>query len=68
MIEEGAYHEKNELFQTFIAHQDLERAVQMKAYMRNQFEFLGIPAGPRRKLSAPFFKEARKEKRLIGSF
>lgn len=40
----------------------------MKAYMRNQFEFLGIPAGPRRKLSAPFFKEARKEKTVDWEF
>lgn len=50
-----------ELFQTFDMHRDPERAVQMKAYMRNQFEFLGVPAGPRRKLSAPFFKQARKD-------
>lgn len=40
---------------------DKERAVQMKAYMRNQFDFLGITAVKRRELMRPYFNEAKKE-------
>jgi 3-methyladenine DNA glycosylase AlkD len=50
--------EKNDMsiFETFRAAADPERAVQMKAYMRGQFPFLGIPTPERKKLSQPFLK------------
>lgn len=44
------------LLNELIKNSDSERAVQMKAYMRNQFEFLGLPAAKRRDLMRPYFK------------
>ena len=35
---------------------DSERAVQMKAYMRDRFDFLGLPAAKRRLVMRPYFK------------
>ena len=40
----------------------------MKKYMRDQFDFLGIPAVKRRELARPFFKEAKKENRIDRDF
>lgn len=37
------------------------RAEKMAAYMRNKFDFYGIPAGKRSELTKPFLKEAKKE-------
>jgi 3-methyladenine DNA glycosylase AlkD len=33
---------------------DPQRALQMRAYMKDRFEFLGVPAPERRRLAAPF--------------
>lgn len=38
---------------------DLERAIGMAKYMKNQFPFLGIQSPERRKAVAPLFKEAK---------
>jgi 3-methyladenine DNA glycosylase AlkD len=45
------------IFETFRAAADPEKAVQMKAYMRGQFPFLGIPTPERKKLSQPLLEE-----------
>ena len=39
------------------AHSDPSRAVQMKAYMRDQFEFYGVMAGPRKELLRQTIRE-----------
>jgi 3-methyladenine DNA glycosylase AlkD len=44
------------VFETFRAAADPEKAVQMKAYMRGQFPFLGIAMPERKKLSRAFLK------------
>lgn len=43
-----------QLAATFAANEDLSRADVMSAYMRNGFEFFGLPAPVRRKLAKPF--------------
>jgi 3-methyladenine DNA glycosylase AlkD len=48
------------LFENFRAAADPEKAGPMKAYMRNQFEFLGIPTAKRKELSRPFLEEKGK--------
>ncbi|OJF97067.1 DNA alkylation repair protein [Alkalibacterium sp. 20] len=42
-------------------NKDADHAVHMKRYMRDQFDFLGIPATKRRELVRPYFKVAKKE-------
>jgi 3-methyladenine DNA glycosylase AlkD len=48
------------IFETFRAAADPEKAEQMKAYMRDQFPFLGIPTPERKKLSRAFLEEKSK--------
>lgn len=50
-----------ELLEKLKEHNDTTRALQMKAYMRNQFEFLGLPAVTRREVMKPYFSEAKRE-------
>lgn len=50
----------DELISTLKENLEADRAVQMKAYMRNQFEFLGVSATRRKELTKPFLKEAKK--------
>lgn len=57
-----------ELINVFEQHSDKERAVQMKAYLRDQFEFLGIAAPTRKQLWSPYFKEAKKTKEVDWEF
>jgi 3-methyladenine DNA glycosylase AlkD len=45
------------IFEIFRAAADPEKAMQMKAYMRDQFPFLGIPTPERKKLSRTFLEE-----------
>lgn len=45
-----------------------EKAVQMKAYMRDQFEFLGIPTPERKSICKPYFAEAKKGGRVDWAF
>lgn len=50
---------KDDLIQLLNEHKNPERAAQMAAYMRNQFDFLGIPAGQRKELTKLFLKEVK---------
>jgi 3-methyladenine DNA glycosylase AlkD len=49
-----------DIFAALRAAADPERAEQMKAYMRSQFQFLGIPTPERRRLSRDCLKELSK--------
>lgn len=46
--------------------QNPDQAPGMKAYMRNQFEFLGLPTPMRRDLLKPFLAEGKKEVKVSG--
>lgn len=46
------------LFDELKALKNPERAIPMAAYMRNQFPFLGVAAGPRKLVAKPYFKVA----------
>ncbi|WP_027108382.1 DNA alkylation repair protein [Lacticigenium naphthae] len=59
---------KQQLFDELVAHRDSTKAVHMRAYMRDQFNFLGIQAEKRREITRAFFKEARKEKEVDWTF
>jgi 3-methyladenine DNA glycosylase AlkD len=48
------------IFETLRAASDLEKVAPMKAYMRDQFSFLGIPTPERKRLSRDFLKTASK--------
>jgi 3-methyladenine DNA glycosylase AlkD len=48
------------IFKTFRAAADPKKAVPMKAYMRDQFPFLGIPTPERKKLGRAFLEEKSK--------
>lgn len=50
-----------ELKALFEAHQDLENALAMAKYMRNQFRFYGLKTADRRALYKGFLKEAKKK-------
>lgn len=49
----------HELAAVYREHAAPEQAVAMRAYMRDQFEFLGIPSPVRRQLSKPFLTAPR---------
>lgn len=53
-----------EIENIYKSYADPERAKQMAAYMRNNFEFYGLPAGLRRELSKPYIKEGKKAKSI----
>lgn len=46
------------LVKSFEAHADAERAQRMRAYMKDQFDFLGLPSPLRKELSKKFYTEA----------
>ncbi|AYY71362.1 DNA alkylation repair protein [Listeria monocytogenes] len=50
----------------FRAHRSLTDAPPMEAYMKNQFTFLGIRAGERKKLVAAYLKENGAPQDLLG--
>jgi 3-methyladenine DNA glycosylase AlkD len=50
-----------DIFDTFREHANPEQAVKMNAYMRDKFQFLGIPTPERKKLSREFIKAIGKE-------
>ena len=50
------------LFEALESMRDHEYAARMASYMRNQFPFLGIKAGPRRDAIKPYLAKAKKEK------
>lgn len=45
----------NEVKQVFIENSNVEKAIEMKQYMKNLFPFMGIQSPQRRVLSKPFF-------------
>lgn len=49
-----------DIFEVFRSEADPEKAVQMSAYMRDQFPFLGIQTPKRKKLSRDFYKTVSK--------
>ena len=53
-----------EIENIYKSHADPERAKKMAAYMRNNFEFYGLPAGFRRELSKAYIKEGKKAKSI----
>ena len=54
----------NEIENIYKSHADPERAKKMAAYMRNKFDFYGLPAGLRRDLSKAYIKEGKKAKSI----
>ncbi|MDO4898020.1 MAG: DNA alkylation repair protein [Rothia sp. (in: high G+C Gram-positive bacteria)] len=52
--------------EAFQAAADPQAAPAMEAYMRNQFEFLGLPTPQRRALLKPFLTDAKKEAKTTG--
>ena len=57
-----------EVFNSFREHANAEAAVEMSAYMRDQFPYLGVKTPVRRKLSRTFIKEAKKEPQTDWEF
>lgn len=53
-----------EIENIYKSHGDPKMAGQMAAYMRNNFEFYGLPAGLRRELAKPYIKEGKKAKSI----
>ena len=53
-----------EIENIYKSHANPERAKKMAAYMRNNFEFYGLPAGLRRELSKAYIKEGKKIKSI----
>ncbi|MCL2676451.1 MAG: DNA alkylation repair protein [Streptococcaceae bacterium] len=51
-----------DIIKIYKSHANKEQAVKMKAYMRDQFEFLGLPSPLRRELAKEWLKEKVKEK------
>lgn len=47
---------------------DAEKAEKMSAYMRNQFEFLGIQSVLRKEISKPYLKELKSKKDMDWEF
>lgn len=58
----------NDIEKTFSENANPERAKQMSAYMRNQFDFYGLMAAKRRDLSKPYIKEGKKASSIDWKF
>jgi 3-methyladenine DNA glycosylase AlkD len=56
LVKTKARKRRMDIFETFKAAADLEKAAPMSAYMRGRFPFLGIPAPERKRLSRDFLK------------
>ncbi len=59
---------KTEIIKTLYENADQENAAPMSAYMRNQFDFLGIKKPKRALLTKQFLKEAKKEEQIDWGF
>ncbi|GAA0371905.1 DNA alkylation repair protein [Alkalibacterium iburiense] len=59
---------KKELFIHLEKYKEPEKALQIEAYMRNQFEFLGIQAGKRKELTKSFLDNYKKEESVDWGF
>ena len=60
--------DQREIFATFEGAADPQQAVEMSAYMRDQFPFLGIKTPQRRALVKDFLKTARKAEQVDWGF
>ena len=56
------------LMDDFLNNKDEQQAISMRAYMRDQFLFLGIPTPLRKKLCREYFKIAKKSKIVDWAF
>ncbi|MFZ7132476.1 MAG: DNA alkylation repair protein [Eubacteriales bacterium] len=57
-----------QLIDDFLKYEDEQKAAHMRAYMRDQFPFLGMPAPLRKKLCREYFKAAKKLKTVDWEF
>ena len=60
--------EYNQLFMVFEEKRNAERAIQMSAYMRDKFPYLGIQTPQRKELSKSFLKASKKDKQADWAF
>lgn len=58
----------SEVYEELLKYKDDGTAYKMEMYMRNQFEFLGIPSPLRKELYKQLMKEKRKEKEIDWNF
>ena len=56
------------LIDAILASKNEQQAVGMRAYMRNQFQFLGISTPRRRTICTPYFKQAKKSQVVDWNF
>ena len=56
------------LIDAIVANKDEQQAIRMCAYMRGQFQFLGVPTTLRRAICNPYFKQAKKSKTVDWDF
>ena len=56
------------VIEAILASRDAQRAIAMCAYMRDQFQFLGIPTPLRRTICKPYFTQARKSQTVDWDF
>ena len=56
------------LIDAILACKDEQQAIGMRAYMRDQFQFLGVSTPVRRKICKPYFKQAKKSQAVDWDF
>ena len=56
------------LIDAILASKDEQQAIGMRVYMRNQFQFLGVPTPVRRTICKPYFKQAKKSETVDWDF
>ena len=57
-----------EIIDCLEARADNARALDMSKYMKNKFEFFGVGASVRKEIWKPYFKEAKKTKKIDWDF
>ena len=57
-----------EIKKMFESKEDKENAIAMSKYMRNMFDFYGLPTPKRKKVYNDFIKTEKKSKLSIGNF
>ena len=60
--------ELSALIDAILASKDEQQAIGMRAYMRDKFQFLGVPALVRRTVCKPYFKQAKKSQTVDWGF
>lgn len=58
----------DDLFNEIIDAKDITQAVQMSAYMKNQFDFLGLPNAARSGIFEKYFKQEKQSKKIDWEF